>query len=214
MLIITKMDTNHNLFPYCEQIWDKNAFRSADSIEISKCCQNNCDKTYNFCINECNKKHKSKQIQCKNKCIALNKNLCYTFCELPSKSLQLNNDFYKCTGKYNCNYLDRSDVINPNQSTSFPDKQCVNKNKDGIYKCCIDTCDPTRVKCKEYCDFFMKLPFEDVPEITENNTNVSLSKSINNKEDTSNVYVIILVIILFVIILLMLYVKNRIKNRI
>ncbi len=200
------MTTNHNLFPYCQQIWDtnKNTFREADSIEISKCCQNNCDKTYNFCINECNKKNKSDQVKCKNKCIALNRNLCYSFCQLPSKSLQLDNNFYKCTSKYKCNYLDRSDVSNPNQSSSFPDKECVNKNKDGIYKCCMDTCDPKKDKCKEYCDFFIKLPFEDIPQITEN---VSLSKSTNNGEN--NTYVIILVITLFVIILLILYVKNR-----
>ena len=202
------MTTNHNLFPYCQQIWDenKNSFRKADSIEISKCCQNNCDNTYNFCIEECSKKDKSEQTQCKNKCISLNRNLCYAFCELPSTTLQLDNNFYKCTSKYNCNYLDRTDVINPNQSSSFPDKECVNKNKDGIYKCCIDTCDPTRVKCKEYCDFFMELPFEDIPQITDN-TSITLSKSKNNSNDSSIFY--LLIIVVFFIILLIIYLKNR-----
>jgi hypothetical protein len=203
------MTTNHNLFPYCEQIWDenKNTFREADSIEISKCCQNNCDKTYNFCINECNKKDKSDQVKCKNKCIALNRNLCYSFCELPSKTLQIDNNFYKCTGKYNCNYLDRTDVKNPNQSSSFPDKECVNKNKDDIYKCCMDTCDTSEVKCKEYCDFFIKLPFEDMSQINEN-TNILLSNSKNISNNSSNLYVLVIVLLTIILVILIMYVKN------
>lgn len=177
----------YNFFPECKQIKP-----DANYIDISKCCINKCNKTYNFCLNLCDKKFPG-DIPCKNQCIILHKNLCYDYCQLPSTALQIDNDFYKCTQKSGCN-----------TESTFPDKNCVEKNKENIYECCVNNCDPTKVNCGDYVNFFMNLPYERTKLLpTKNNKLTSKTKLENKKSTHWLIYLVItfLIVVSFILIL-------------
>jgi len=144
--------TNFNLFPNCMQQFNNN--KIVDFVDISKCCINRCNTNYDFCINTCKNKYKNDNIifnDCNINCEKLNKNICYDSCKLPSTELQINNTFYKCTEQYGCN-----------SSSTFPDTKCVNNNRDNIYNCCINKCNPSIINCTKYCDFFINSPYNKI----------------------------------------------------
>lgn len=146
--------SEHDLFPSCKS--------DNDFVGIAKCCLGKCNQSYKFCHDSCKNKglDREKENSCINNCIII-KNLCKTYCQLSDTQLQINNNFYKCTGNYGCNYLDRADIDQPNQDSARPARECVEKNIKGIRECCTSNCPiDYSNNCDDYCDFFLNTPFE------------------------------------------------------
>jgi hypothetical protein len=205
--------TNFDLFPTCVQYWDEDekVFRNGDSVEVAECCIKNCDNTYDYCIERCAEKYKDNKqykIECGNKCINLNKNLCRSYCQLASTNLQPGNVFYKCAEDFGCNTISRSfKHLYSNKEGFFTDKECVNKNKDDIFNCCMNNCDPQENDCKKYCNFFLNSEYIDTPLVysrqKEDNklqSTVQNTKSLQNtkSEKKSNLlYVLFITCLIF-----------------
>jgi len=179
-----KVNQSYNIYPYCEQIWDNKTgkIKYSNNLEIADCCLKNCKDNYKYCNNQCQKIYKNNKrniIHCQNSCITLNKNLCGNFCQLAAINLQLNNTFYKCTEKSKCN-----------TKYTYPNKNCINKNKKNIINCVNENCNKKNSKeyCKKYIDFFIKLPFNQ-------------SKLLNEtKQKHISINLILIIILIFIII--------------
>jgi hypothetical protein len=160
---------NFSLFPNCREVFDENSnsFKEANSVEIAKCCIENCDKDYNLCTKSCND-----DINCKNKCISVNKNLCKDVCSLASPELRVNNDFYSCSEEVGCNI-----------KNTFPDLDCVEKNTEEIDRCVKGKWLPYKTNVNEYNDFFNKLPFS-LDKIEDGKINMNNVREISTPQPT------------------------------
>lgn len=142
-------------FPQCSVIADRengnndsNNLRYATIDEKYKCCNNYC-KDYN---DKCNAYCRKGENQLKNqsntdseKCL----NSCYVITDLCTKNCEssrynFNDRIYdKCLLEANC--ADNDDYEY--------DIECLKKNKDKIFSCCVGSCTPTDdMSCSEHCN--------------------------------------------------------------
>ena len=169
-------DNNFSLFPNCNQIDNPN------EISIAECCINHCNNSYNYCNKSC-----KDDINCKNNCIHMNRNLCRDICSLASSNLRIpDSDFYNCAAQSGCN-----------TTYTFPDLKCVENNTQKIDQCIKNKWLPSKVNPKEYTNFFQNLPFNSKPLISTNNT--TKSSEIYHPHNNTLLYILYIIIIIICI---------------
>lgn len=154
---------NFTLFPNCTNT------KNLDSLDIAKCCIQNCNINYDLCEKSC-----TNNIDCKNKCISVNKNLCMDICQIASKNLQIENDFYECAKENGCM-----------KNMELPTLSCVMEHSKNIDNCIRSKWLPNKPNLNKYTNFFKELPFEkktliDTQEIdnTEKSNNIPKDNTI------------------------------------
>ena len=171
---------NFTLFPNC--IGGK---KNVDVIDVAKCCIEKCNNNYELCDKYC-----SGNIDCKNNCISVNKNLCRDICQLASNNLQIENDFYDCATKNGCM-----------KNMKMPTLECVKNNTENIDNCVRSKWLPNKADLDKYNKFFNELPFNEKQLIK--NSSGGESKNITYKDNTLKYIVvgIFISIILSIIII-------------
>lgn len=150
-----KVQNNFSLFPKCSDI-NNDSLTQAHSLDIAKCCIEKCNKNYQLCDKSCNN-----DVNCKNKCIHINQNLCKDICSLASNNLQIGNDFYECAAENGCGV-----------NMELPDLNCIEKHTEKIDNCVKSKWLPSKPNVNNYNNFFNQLPFN--PKTTSNsNSNIS-----------------------------------------
>jgi hypothetical protein len=112
--------------PFCRATWneEKQQFERRNSYETIRCCLETCRPHIDFCYRQCNG-DRSCNILCK-QLIDTCENGCYS---MPSPAFDT---------MFNC--LDSDEEVK--QCGSFPlfDKDCLEKHKENILKCCEENC--------------------------------------------------------------------------
>lgn len=145
-------DLESGMFTTCSKIWDKEKrkYSIADSTDIHQCCSKQCIKPFELCYKYCNQNTAPGQEfnspymldRCIDTCIE-RKKLCLDVCVLSSNYVSMDNNYFKCSENYDCLGIG-----------NLPDKDCVNKHKDEIFKCCRKSCIPTKdLNCQKYCEY-------------------------------------------------------------
>ena len=131
--------------------------RDATGSEVFECCASRCKPKYDYCTNIC--EHDLKSIYTRDvvaahytegelmgRCIGncrIMDTLCAQECRGMAPGFSLDNDYYDCATDNGC----------PRGLGQLPSKDCVEKNKDVIFKCCRSRCQPTTVTdCQELCE--------------------------------------------------------------
>ena len=148
---------NFTLFPKCTD--NKNA----EIIDIANCCIEKCNKNYELCEKSC-----TDNIECKNKCISINENLCMDICQLASKDLQIENDFYDCAKENGCM-----------KNMELPTLKCVMDHSKNIDNCVRSKWLPDKPNLNKYTNFFNKLPF--------NEKSLSNTQEIDSSQKTNSI---------------------------
>lgn len=146
-----------NIFAPCASKIDihSGAIRDANSSEIFQCCAARCKPKHEFCKNTCHKDQKKiydiSKVRtdsehtlgrCLANCRIMNV-LCDTECKGLVPGFGVNNHYYNCAEHNGCR----------RGLGEIPSKECVEKKKDIIFKCCRSNCIPTSITdCQELCE--------------------------------------------------------------
>ena len=130
---------------------------NATNSDIFKCCLDRCKPNHDFCVNLCknniDKIFQSKVIsskftrdelivRCLNNCRIMN-NLCVQDCKGMTPGFEINNHYYNCAIDNGC----------PLGLEQIPSKDCIENNKDVIFNCCRNRCQPSSdTDCQELCE--------------------------------------------------------------
>lgn len=128
------------LFSLCSGKWDPQSktYVPSDVTDTMKCCLKQCTEPVPYCRNHCEKEF-AEQPALVHKCLGIcqdQQEQCVTTCKL-NKDYWSNHPYDECVQLAGCN---RSD------------SDCIRKSKEGVYRCCLRNCVPTRdVDCQSYC---------------------------------------------------------------
>ena len=194
-----RIQNNFSLFPKCSNINNNNSLTQADSLDIAKCCIEKCTKSYELCEKTCNN-----DINCKNKCIHINRNLCNDMCSLASTNLQIENDFYSCAAENGCGV-----------NMELPDLKCVEKHTETIDNCVKSKWLPSKPNVNEYNSFYNKAPFNPEKIINNSNNDVSTVKStkpvIKEYNDNTFTYIMYGLVIVLLLSIILIIVKIKLN---
>jgi hypothetical protein len=189
------------MFTTCSLIWDEKQgkYRPATITEVADCCIKNCAKNVEDC-DKYSRKHLAKlgpEILHRGLSTCRNvRKVCLDTCKQSSDQVNTNNPYAKCAHKNGCMGV-------------FQDPQCIIKNKDKIFKCCRETCIPTKdLDCQRYCNFMQSVS-SNPSKIGKYNIQVpsisTLTKDYKfEKNDNWNYILISCGVVLFLIIIFLL----------
>lgn len=194
------------MFATCLGEWDEKEkkFKPKNVTEVAQCCINQCIKPVEFCQKYCESNSGSGKIYntskmlnvCLDTCKSY-RDLCTDICELSSPYFSTNNIYMKCAQEKGC--------VKPSGNS---DSECVKKNGEDIYNCCMQTCVPTEeLECKSYCDFSHNLAMNK-DRILYHNLD---SKMVFTSKKDKTVYIVIFAVIAGVIISLLVLNKLKLK---
>jgi hypothetical protein len=141
---------SYGLSGLCSVTWDSEmqSYQRSDATEEMQCCLSECTEPVKFCNNYCHSMHDPStedHAKCTRAC-AYQKYICSSACSLMNKVWYKDNYLKTCAFGAGC------------IKDSWPVKECLQKNKQQIIRCCQNACIPTRdVGCSSFCDYAYEL---------------------------------------------------------